>query len=130
MMGGDIWVMPALGGTPRRISPQTQYPLVVPDDGTKIVFVRTRIGLFEVACPWAETCVAILRRRAIRRLYCSYPVLLIGRPMGLLLEDSRNNISAVAGDRRNWFNTSESGRHPAWDRVVSLGHLQRQPRRP
>ena len=48
MTGGDIWVMPALGGTPRRIAKDGNFPSWSPD-GTKIVFARPRIGLFEVA---------------------------------------------------------------------------------
>jgi serine/threonine protein kinase len=48
MAGGDIWVMPALGGVPRRIARNGNFPSWSPD-GTKIVFSRHRIGLFEVS---------------------------------------------------------------------------------
>ena len=47
MKGGDIWVMPALGGTPRRIAKDGNFPSWSAD-GTKIVFARDRIGVFEV----------------------------------------------------------------------------------
>src|SRR5207302_9801087 len=53
MLGGDIWIMPALGGTPRRIAKAGNFPSWSPD-GTKIVFARNRIGLFEVAASGGE----------------------------------------------------------------------------
>ena len=38
-MGGDIWVMPALGGVPRRIAERANYPAWAPD-GSRIIFIR------------------------------------------------------------------------------------------
>ena len=53
MVGGDIWVMPALGGIPRRVARDGNFPSWSPD-GTRIVFARNRIGLFEVAASGGE----------------------------------------------------------------------------
>ena len=38
-MGGDVWVMPALGGTPRRIAERGNFPAWSPD-GSRIIFIR------------------------------------------------------------------------------------------
>jgi Tol biopolymer transport system component len=109
MMGGDIWVMPALGGVPRRIARHGNFPSWSPD-GTKIVFARNRIGLFEVAALGGDV-RAIPLPGDPQTFY--YPVYSSdGR--WVFLEDSRNNISAVpvTGGTVQQIGI---GRHPAWD---------------
>lgn len=43
MIGGDIWVMPALGGTPKRIAANANFPSWSPD-GSRILFSTNLYG--------------------------------------------------------------------------------------
>ena len=120
MTGGDIWVMPALGGTPRKIAKDGNFPSWSPD-GTKKVFARRRIGLFEVAASGGETRAIKL---ATRGAY--YPAYTSRIPINLF-EDPRNaiNVIAATGGGRS------ANRHRATSslgRLLSVRDLQRQPR--
>jgi serine/threonine protein kinase len=110
MMGGDIWVMPALGGVPRRIARDGNFPSWSPD-GTKIVFSRHRIGLFEVAATGGDLRAITLPGGAqAGGFYPAYSS--DGR--WIFFEDARNNISVVpvTGGAVQEIAT---GRHPVWD---------------
>ena len=78
MMGGDIWVMPALGGTPRRIARDGNFPSWSPD-GTKIVFVAEP--------HWSVRSSRFRGRRASRSRYRTrgdlLPCVLVRFPMGI-----------------------------------------------
>ena len=80
MVGGDIWVMPALGGTPRRVARDGNFPSWSPD-GTRIVFARNRIGLFEVAASGGEPRAIPLADESADGVL---PVVLVGCDVGLL----------------------------------------------
>ena len=108
MTGGDIWVMPALGGTPRRIAKDGNFPSWSPD-GTKIVFARNRIGLFEVAASGGDV-------RAIKLPTAREPITLRTRPMpdGSSSRTRRNAINVVAATGGD-VQQIGTGRHPVWD---------------
>jgi serine/threonine protein kinase len=109
MAGGDIWVMPALGGVPRRIARDGDFPSWSPD-GTKIVFSRDRIGLFEVASAGGDVRAIALPGDPQVIYYPAYSS--DGR--WVVFEDPRNGISVVpvAGGPVQQIGT---GRHPVWD---------------
>jgi Tol biopolymer transport system component len=109
MMGGDIWIMPALGGTPRRVAKDGNFPSWSPD-GSKIVFARYRIGLFEVAASGSGA-HEIKLPNAPRQIY--YPAY-SSDSRWVFFEDSANGINAVpsAGGAVQQIAT---GRHPVWD---------------
>jgi eukaryotic-like serine/threonine-protein kinase len=109
MMGGDIWIMPALGGTPRRVAKDGNFPSWS-RDGSKIVFARYRIGLFEVAASGGGA-HEIKLPNAPRQIY--YPAY-SSDSRWVFFEDSANGVSAVpsAGGAVQQIAT---GRHPVWD---------------
>ena len=108
MVGGDIWVMPALGGTPRRVARDGNFPSWSPD-GTRIVFARNRIGLFEVAASGGEP-------RAIP---------LATNPQTVYLPAYSSDATWVFFEDRSFINAVPvgggdvqpigTGRHPVWD---------------
>jgi eukaryotic-like serine/threonine-protein kinase len=109
MMGGDIWIMPALGGTPRRVAKDGNFPSWSPD-GSKIVFARYRIGLFEVAASGGEAREIKLPNTPRQFYYPAYS----SDTRWVFFEDSANGISVVpsAGGAVQQIAT---GRHPVWD---------------
>ncbi|HVH29799.1 MAG TPA: protein kinase, partial [Vicinamibacterales bacterium] len=109
MMGGDIWVMPALGGTPRRIAKDGNFPSWS-SDGTKIVFARNRIGVFEVAASGGDVREITLPNTPRQFFYPAYS----SDSRWVFFEDSANGINAVpvAGGAVQQIAT---GRHPIWD---------------
>ena len=108
LMGGDIWVMPALGGTARRVAKNGNYPSWSPD-GSKIAFVRHRGLLFEVPVSGGEA-------REIKlspNLGVYYPAY-SSDSRWIFFERQGNGIQAVrstGGDLQQ----IASGRHPVWD---------------
>jgi serine/threonine protein kinase/Tol biopolymer transport system component len=109
MTGGDIWVMPALGGTPRRIVKDGNFPSWSPD-GTRIVFARNRVGLFEVAASGGEV-RRIQLPADVRGVY--YPAY-ASDARWVFFEDSRNGINAVSVTGGAVAQIA-TGRHPIWD---------------
>jgi len=111
MLGGDIWVMPALGGTPRRVAKDGNFPSWSPD-GSKIVFARYRIGLFEVAASGGEV-REIKIPNTPRQVF--YPVC-SAECRWILFEDAAGGINVVPaqGGAQQQIAT---GRHPVWDEV-------------
>jgi Tol biopolymer transport system component/tRNA A-37 threonylcarbamoyl transferase component Bud32 len=109
MMGGDIWVMPALGGTPRRVTKDGNFPSWSPD-GMKIVFARNRIGLFEVAASGGDVHGIKLPSDPQVIYYPAYST----DARWVFFEDSRNSINVVpvTGGAVQQLGT---GRHPVWD---------------
>ena len=107
MMGGDIWIMPALGGTPRRIARDGNFPSWS-SDGTKIVFSRHRIGVFEVPASGGDA-----RQLKIPTRGTFYPAY-SSDSQWVFVEDNANGIQAVplAGGAVQLIAT---GRHPVWD---------------
>ena len=107
MTGGDIWVMPALGGTPRKIAKDGNFPSWSPD-GTKIVFARNRIGLFEVAASGgAVRAIQLPTRGAYYPAYSS-------DARWIFFEDARNAINVIAATGGDVHQIG-TGRHPVWD---------------
>jgi Tol biopolymer transport system component len=108
MAGGDIWVMPALGATPRRIAKDGNFPSWSPD-GTNIVFVRPRIGLFEVAASGGD--VREIKVPSARGYF--YPAY-SSDSRWVFFEDTANGINAVPVTG-GAFRQIATGRHPVWD---------------
>ena len=107
MTGGDIWVMPALGGTPRKIAKDGNFPSWSPD-GTKIVFARNRIGLFEVAASGGDVrAIKLPTRGAYYPAYSS-------DARWIFFEDGRNAINVIAATGGDVQHIG-TGRHPVWD---------------
>jgi len=111
MMGGDIWVMPALGGTPRRVARDGNFPSWSPD-GTKIVFTRYRIGLFEVAASGGD--VREIKLPSTNTGQGHYYPAYSSDSRWVFFEDNANGINAVpvTGGAPQQIAT---GRHPVWD---------------
>jgi eukaryotic-like serine/threonine-protein kinase len=107
MTGGDIWVMPALGGTPHKIAKDGNFPSWSPD-GMKIVFVRKRIGLFEVAASGGDVRAIKLPTQGV--FYPAYS----SDARWIFFEDARNAINVVAATGGN-VQQIGTGRHPVWD---------------
>jgi len=107
-MGGDIWMMPALGGAARRVVKDGNFPSWSPD-GSKIVFVRFRRGIYEVAAGGGES-REISPSPGVQLYYPVYSS--DGR--WIFFEDSSSGIDAVpaAGGSAQQIAT---GRHPVWD---------------
>ena len=107
MMGGDIWTMPALGGTARRVVKDGNFPSWSPD-GSKIVFVRYRGMLCEVSASGGEAREIKLPDNSRPIYYPTYS------------SDSRwifietNGIQAVRASD-GVMQQIASGRHPVWD---------------
>ena len=101
--------MPALGGTPRRIAKEGNFPSWSPD-GTKIVFARNRIGLFEVAASGGDVREIKLPNAPRANYYPAYS----SDARWVFFEDPTNGISAVpvTGGAVQQIAT---GRHPIWD---------------
>ena len=107
MTGGDIWVMPALGGTPRKIAKDGNFPSWSPD-GTKIVFARNRIGLFEVAASGGD--VRAIKLPTQGAYYPAYS----SDARWIFFEDGRNAINVIAATGGD-VQQIGTGRHPVWD---------------
>jgi Tol biopolymer transport system component len=109
-LGGDIWIMPALGGTPRRVAKDGNFPSWSPD-GSKIVFARYRIGLFEVAASGGEAHEIKLPNTPRQFYYPAYS----SDSRWVFFEDA-NAIDAapVMGGAVQQIAT---GRRPIWDEV-------------
>ena len=107
MAGGEIWVMPALGGIPRRIAKDGNFPSWSPD-GTKIVFARNRIGLFEVAASGGD--VRAIKLPTQGAYYPAYS----SDARWIFFEDGRNAINVIAATGGD-VQQIGTGRHPVWD---------------
>ena len=107
MKGGDIWVMPALGGTPRRIARDGNFPSWS-SDGTKIVFARNRIGVFEVPASGGD--VHEIKMPGTPRVFY-YPVY-SSDSQWVFVEANGILAVPVAGGAVQQIAT---GRHPVWD---------------
>ena len=107
MKGGDIWVMPALGGTPRRIAKDGNFPSWSAD-GTKIIFARDRVGVFEVPASGGdvhEIEMPDTARNAYYPVYSSDSQWVFVEAGGIL-------AVPIAGGAAQQIAT---GRHPVWD---------------
>jgi serine/threonine protein kinase len=115
-MGGDIWVMSALGGTPRRIVENGNFPAWSPD-GSSIVFVRggwSAQRIFRVAASGGEA-------EAIPVTFAKQPLFLTTpqySPDGQWISFSTHQPSnvCVISARGGSPNVIAEGRQAAWKR--------------
>jgi Tol biopolymer transport system component len=108
LMGGDIWVMTALGGTARRVAKDGNYPSWSPD-GSKIVFVRHRGLLVEVPASGGEA-----REIKVSGNPSVYYPAYSSDARWIFFESQGAGIQAVQATGGQPQQIA-SGRHPVWD---------------
>jgi eukaryotic-like serine/threonine-protein kinase len=106
-MGGDIWVMPALGGNARRVAKDGNFPSWSAD-GSKLIFARYRRGIWEVPAAGGEPHEVV--QGGLQYYYPAYSA----DGKWVFYEDATNAIIALpaAGGTAQRIAT---GRHPIWD---------------
>jgi serine/threonine protein kinase len=110
MVGGDIWVMPTLGGAARRIARAGYNPCWSPD-GSTIVFAGFRAGLFQVPASGGEAREVPITNAPGNILH---PVFSSDGKWIIVESLNRDTIYAVpaAGGKAEFVTT---GRQPSWD---------------
>ena len=120
-MGGDIWVMSALGGSARRIVKEGNAPAWSPD-GSKIAFTRNRRGVLEVPAAGGEPREVGTRLAGVQWFYPAYS----SDGQWIFFEDNVQTIQAIRVDGSSLHQIA-TGRHPVWDTSSRAGDLYRQP---
>jgi Tol biopolymer transport system component len=114
LVGGDLWVMPALAGQARMIAKNANAPSWSPD-GTTIVFSRSRDGIYQVAASGGEarklplTGEVVAVRGSFAPIYSSD-----GRWIFFEAGTNEGDIYAVAAVGGAATRIAK-GWHPAWD---------------
>jgi serine/threonine protein kinase len=114
-MGGDIWVMPAFGGVPRRIVEGGNFPAWAPD-GSVIIFVRGPwLGqrMFKVAPSGGEATELPIHIAPVKPLYITHPSFSADGKWITFDAQEPDNIYVVASRGGNAVAVAH-GRDPAW----------------
>jgi len=114
LVGGDLWVMPALAGQARMIAKNGNAPSWSPD-GTTIVFSRSRDGIYQVAASGGEAHKLLLTGEVVAVRGSFAPIYSSdGRWIFFEAGTNQGDIYAVpaAGGAATRI---AKGWHPAWD---------------
>jgi Tol biopolymer transport system component len=114
LMGGDIWVMPALGGAPRRIVTGGNFPSWSPD-GSEVIYISGPFGdqrIYRVPAIGGNP-VEIETRFEKRGAYMAYPSpSKDGRWIAFEVQPDKIFVVPAAGGDPVFVT---NGKHPVWD---------------
>jgi len=114
-VGGDVWVMPAFGGAPRKIAERGNFPAWAPD-GSSIIFIRGPwLGqrIYKVAPAGGEATPVPITITPVKPLFVSHPSFSPDGKWIAFDADQPNNIYVVASQGGRAVAVGH-GSDPAW----------------